>query len=224
MLEEIRSGVDQHAATCTSPDMMDLPLTKENRSDAKIFNFRAIYCDPRTAPYAYYMDTKMPSFSKKRWEEIVTGFFTKYNGLGDWHGDIINTVRKTGELRGPTGRLWKFNKQLKKGGYYDYSVAQIRNYPVQGTAGDLIKLALVYINKRRLKQGLVKSKLCMSVHDSIIWDSPEEEVEQLARINIETFREIPELAKKHFGFDINVPITGEAEAGPSWGNMRGIVL
>ena len=222
MLEEIRSGIDQHAATCTSPDMMNLPLTKDNRTDAKIFNFRAIYCNPSSASYAYFMDPKMPDFPQKRWEAILEGFFKKYSGMGAWHNEIIKQVRKTGELRGPTGRIWKFDKQQQKGGWYDYSVAQIRNYPVQGTAGDLIKLAMVYIEKRRRQARLLKSKLMIGVHDCLVWDTPEEEAYELAEIAIRTFREIPELVKRHFNFDINCPITGEAELGPSWGTMKGL--
>lgn len=219
MLNEIRGGQDQHAFTCTSSDLMNLPLTKENRTDAKIFNFRAIYCDPSTAPYAYYMDTKMPDFSQKRWEHIVTGFFRKYAGLSRWHDEIIAEVRRNGILTGPTGRYWKFNKQLKRGGYQDYNVAQIRNYPVQGTSGDVIKLALVIIRKRAAKL-CPRSKFIMTVHDSLIWDSPLTEVRDLAKINIEVFREIPQLTLKHFGFLINCPIDGEADFGPTWGQME----
>lgn len=215
MISEIKKGVDQHSDTCTS--LMELPLTKENRNDAKIFNFRAIYADPSNAAYAYWKDPRMPDFSKKKWEEILEGFFNKYYGMSQAHVRWVNEVRKTGQLTGITGRIWDFQKQMRYGGVLDYSVTQIRNYPVQGTAGDLIKLALIYIRKR-IKQ--YNACLTMTVHDSIILDVEDKDVEVVSRICLETFQEIPDFVKKHFGYTMSVPIDGEIEIGPTWGTTK----
>lgn len=219
MLQEIRDGTDQHAASCTT--LMELPLTKANRQDAKIFNFRAIYANPETAAYAYFMDNKMPSFTMAKWQTIMEGFYKKYSGMFQAHEEWVRTVRRDGEIIGPTGRRWLFSKVNKKG-IWDYSVTQIRNYPVQGTAGDLIKLALVYIRKRLLRE-YPSALMVMTVHDSIIFDLIDDIVEAVARICIDTFQELPDLAKKHFNWTIPCPITGEAEAGPSWGRMERII-
>ena len=220
MLEEIRSGIDQHAATCVN--LMELPLTKANRQDAKIFNFRAIYCNPKSGAYAYYMDSRMPNFSQRKWESIVDGFFEKYNGLQIWHDKIENIVRKTGKLTGPTGQVWAFQKEKKKQGYWDYSKEKIYNYPVQGTSGALIKLALIHIRKR--SEHLKRKKFIMSVHDSLIWDVHQDEVEELGRINLQTFKDLPDLCKKYFGFYINIPIVGEATYGSTWGDQDKEIL
>lgn len=217
MCDEIRSGIDQHAATCVDPNMMNLPLTKDNRTDAKIFNFRAIYCNPKTGAYAYYMDPKMPNYSQKKWDAIVAGFFEKYCGLQQWHDEIEAHVRKYGELTGPTGQQWVFKKELKKQGYWDYSKEKIYNYPVQGVSGALIKLALITIRNRAAH--LKQKKFIMTVHDSLIWDTPDNELEELAKINLEVFQELPDLCQRYFGFYINVPITGEATYGPTWGDQ-----
>jgi DNA polymerase I-like protein with 3'-5' exonuclease and polymerase domains len=221
MIAEIMAGQDQHAFTCTAADMMNLPLTKDNRTDAKIFNFRAIFTNPETAAYAYYMDAKMPPFTQKRWNHITEGFYDKYKGMVATHNLWIDEVRKTGQLVGPTGRIWKFVKEQKKG-YYDYSVTKPRNYPVQGSSGDLIKLALIKI-KQRISH-IPRALLTMTVHDSIILDVEEKHIEETATICIHTFRKIPEFAKQYFDWDICVPIDGEAEFGPTWGDMREIVI
>ena len=163
------------------------------------------------------MDSKMPSFSQKKWDGIVEDFFQKYAGLQAWHDEIEKTVRKTGYLTGPTGQVWAFQKERKKQGYFDYSKEKIYNYPVQGTSGALIKLALITIRKR--SEHLKQKKFVMTVHDSLIWDVHESELEELAKINLSVFQELPDLCKKYFGFYINVPITGEAQWGGSWGNM-----
>jgi DNA polymerase-1 len=219
MMDEIRLRIDQHMAAAT--DLMELAPTKENRQDAKIFNFRAIYANPETAAYAYFMDPKMPSFTMAKWQKVMDGFYGKYHGMFTTHEEWVQEVRRKGQIIGPTGRRWVFQKVNKKG-IWDYSVTQIRNYPVQGTAGDIIKLALVYISKR-LRKDYADALLAMTVHDSIIFDLPEKIVLPVARICIDTFNEIPDLLKKHFNWTITIPIDGEAEAGPSWGKMERII-
>jgi len=226
MIEEIRNNVDQHAAA--AKDLMGLkyigkqdPESKKNRDDAKVFNFRAIYANPKTAAFAYFKDPRMPSFSKKKWQQILDGFFAKYHGMASKHDEWVNTVYRTGQLVGPTGRIWKFEKEIVRG-VEDYSVTKIRNYPVQGTAGDIIKLAMVYIAKA-LRRNYPNAKLVMTVHDSLVIDAPECDIEGCARLSIDIFNKIPELVFKHYGWKMPVPITGEADAGPSWAEMRQII-
>jgi DNA polymerase-1 len=222
MIQEILKRIDQHAATCTSVDMMNMPLTKENRNNAKIFNFRAIYAKPETAAYAYYMDEKLPNFAKKKWETIMQGFFSKYSGMGTAHRAWIEEVRETGRLVGPTGRIWNFQKHRMRDGSEDYKVTQIRNYPVQGTAGDVIKMALVQIRKRLLKD-YPHALMCMTVHDSIIFDL-QSDYEEIARICIEVFNQIPELMHRYFNWEMTVPIDGEAELGINWASTKEITI
>jgi DNA polymerase-1 len=212
MIQEIKEGQDQHAHSCEH--LMELPVTKDNRTDAKIFNFRAIYADPDSAPYAYYMDNKMPNFTKKKWDGICEGFFSHYAGMSQAHIEWIEYVRKHGTFTGPTGRIWQFVKENKRG-IYDYSVTKIRNYPVQGTSGDVIKMALIKLNQA-IKH-IPECLLTMTVHDSIIMDMPEKYIEPVAKDAIEIFQSIPDLMKKYFDWEMKVPITGEADAGLSWG-------
>jgi len=168
------------------------------------------------------MDPKMPNFSQKQWDTIVSSFFSKYSGLLYWHKDLIRTVKRTGRLHGPLGHVWEFQKELKKGGYYDYGVEKIYNYPVQGTSGAIIKLALLTILRR--SKHLTQKRFTMTVHDSLIWDVPLSEVEELAKINVEVFRELPDIVKQKFGYQIKVPIDGEATAGPTWGEQQKIPI
>lgn len=209
-------GRDQHAFTCTQ--LMELPLTKENRTDAKIFNFRAIYANPETAAYAYFMDPRMPNFSQRKWDKILEGFFTHYSGMVAAHAKWVQQVRSTGIFIGPTGRRWVFKKKQKRG-ILDYSVSDIYNYPVQGTSGDLIKIAMIKIRQQMLEHKM-QSLMVNTVHDSIIFDAPENEVEELGKIALDVFHRIPEYAFKYFNWKITVPITGEVEYGPSWGDMK----
>ena len=218
MCDEIIYGRDPHGSNCV--ELMELELTKDIRQDAKIFNFRIIYADEKSAAYAFYMDNKMPNFSRKKWDSICDGFYSKYKGFSDVHQQWVKEVRKNGCLVGPTGRKWIFEKHLKKGGYHDFNKAQIYNYPVQGTSGDAIKLAMVYIRKR-IKD--LPVYLVNTVHDSIILDGRDyTSCEKAGRICFETFQEIPDLMYKHFGWRMPIPIMGEIEIGERWSEVREI--
>jgi DNA polymerase-1 len=216
MIQELWDGVDPHGATCVN--LMEMELTKDNRQGAKLFNFRALYCDEKSAPYAFYMDSKMPDFTQKKWDNICDGFFSKYRVFSSVHKDWVKEVNKTGCIIGPTGRKWTFDKHLKKGGYHAYNKAQIYNYPVQGTSGDIIKLAMVYVRKRL--KGL-PVYLINTVHDSLILDGRDEvSCYEAGKICLETFHEIPDLVRRHFGWSMGVPITGEISMGHSWGSTQ----
>jgi DNA polymerase I-like protein with 3'-5' exonuclease and polymerase domains len=225
MIDELIQGRDPHAASCS--ELMELPITKENRNGAKIFNFRAVYADLETAAYAYYMDPKMPSFSQTKWNQIITNWTKKYYGMVKAHEEWVYTVYKTGQLRGPTGRVWVFDKveKTRRGVIYkDYSKAQIYNYPTQGTSGDVIRLALVE-SMRRIRAKKLPVLFINTVHDSLIFDGPTYEVlAEAARIIITVFREIPALMKKYFKWDLSVPIDGEANIGHNWKDMKEIIV
>lgn len=214
MIKEITSGIDQHGAACV--DLMELPLTKENRYDAKIFNFRMIYGG---SDYSFYMDNKMPNFSLKKWKRIVNGFYSKYSGLAEWHDQLMRDVYANhGIISIPSGRFFKFEKRMK-GGAMVYHKPQVVNYPVQGFAQDIIKLAMIYVMKELSKYPEIK--LVMQVHDSLIFDCPKKYVDFVAKTCYNIFVGIPNLIQKHFNFDLMVPITGDIEVSDeSWGTVK----
>lgn len=220
MIDDLWRGVDAHNYACT--ELMELPLEGENRNNAKIFNFRAIYAEQSVAAYAYYMDPKMPMFSKKKWDAIVERFFQAYPEIVSTHTEWVNEVRQNGQLIGPTGRIWKFDK-VQKRGYMDYSASQIYNYPVQGSSGDIIKMCIIKI-AQDLRKYNMKSLMCNTVHDSIIFDAPEKEVQNLGEICVTHFRKVPEYLLKYFNWELKVPIDGEVQYGPSWGEMKELKL
>ena len=73
---------------------------------------------------------------------------------------------------------------------------------------------------QQMRDRKMQSLLVNTVHDSLIFDAPESEVEELGRIAMSTFKSVPDLMWKYFGWKITVPITGEVEYGPSWGEMK----
>jgi DNA polymerase-1 len=218
MIHEVNNGIDQHGAACV--DLMELELTKENRFDAKVFNFRMIYGG---TAYGYYMDSKMPNFSLKKWSRTVKNFFAKYFGLKAWQDKNVQHVLYEGTLQLFTGRWFKFHKSKYVDEIITYNDRQIKNYPVQGLAGgDILPLACVIIRRALQERGL-KSLMILTVHDSIVFDAHENEIEELKELTLTVVRNLPAYIKAYWGYDWGTNLDGEVEIGPNYGEMKEVV-
>jgi DNA polymerase-1 len=163
-----------------------------------------------------YIDQTMPDYSRKRWEQIVREYYEKYEVLAQWQASNINKVYKNGGiLQMLSGRIFAFPEQ-SQGSKDKYSPTQIKNYPVQGTAADVMALAMVTI-RRKMRRDNLLSLVIGQVHDALVFDGPQEEVKQLEQICLETFRDLPRLLSIFWNCDWNVPLDGDVESGPSYG-------
>lgn len=214
MIQEINSGIDMHDRT--RKGLMKLNKTKQNRVFAKIFNFRMIY---RGSPWGFFKDPNMPSFKLKEWEKVIKRYWNKYRIFDQWHTKIINhVIQGNGTLQIPTGRMYKFKMYDGK-----YNEHQIVNYPIQGAAGaDILPLCavLIYMEIKRRK---LKSIPILTVHDSIVFDVPTNEINIVANIMKHIFDNLDIYINKYWE-NINwvVKITGEIEAGSNYGNTKQI--
>jgi DNA polymerase-1 len=219
MIHEVNKGVDQHTETCIK--LMELGLTKQNRNDAKVFNFRMIYGG---SAYGFWLDVRMPKFTLSKWKQIVTAFFDKYLGLREWHEENIKMVFKNGMLQIKTGRWFKFSKTYFKDGIESYSENQIKNYPVQGLAGgDCLPLAAVVI-RRGLKMYGLKSKMILTVHDSIVFDYINEELPRLIALCSKVSNNLHWYVQHYFKCDWQTKLAGEIEIGPNYGHLEEVHL
>jgi DNA polymerase-1 len=224
MMDEIRNGVDQHAAACV--DILGLPFTnkhdpesKINRDYTKVFNFRMIYGG---TAHGFFSDNKMPQFSKTRWNTIVKDFFDKYQGLKNWQDESVGSALIHGELVMATGRRFRFNKSTYRNGAMEYNERQFKNYPVQGIAGgDILPLVSVLI-RRGLRSSGLRSRLMLTVHDSIVLDCPLDELKRVAKLCYIIARNLDQTISNYFGIDWNVKLDGECETGVNYGNLKEI--
>lgn len=213
MLHENNTGIDRHDRT--RKDLMKLPKTKQNRVYAKIFNFRMIY---RGSPWGFFKDPHMPRFKLKQWEQVVKDYWKKYKVFDQWHKQIIaHVIQGDGTLQTPLGRWYKF--KMFNGKYNEH---QIVNYPIQGTAGaDILPLCAVLIYKE-LKKLKLKSIPVLTVHDSIVFDCPANEVDTVADITMHVFNNTDSYISQYFGVNWIAKITGEVEAGDNYGSTTQI--
>lgn len=212
MIQELWDGEDIHLNNA-----LHIFGDAKYRTAAKSVSFGSIY---GRSSYGFYNDPNMPKFSRKKWEGILEAFFSKYPKLVEWWDKNILQVNRTGTLTIPSGRIYKFNRYYNERTYsQEYSETQIKNYPVQGFAtADIMPLCMNVIYSR-VNKAKLKSKMICQVHDSIVWDYVDSELDELVDINLTVMNDLPRLVSEYFDLDFNVPLGGDAEIGPCYGKM-----
>ncbi len=205
-IDEVLSGSDIHSI---NQHTFSLP----SRLIAKTFLFRLIYGG---SDYAYANDPNFvdANLSQKQWAKVIEKTYDKYKGLAKWHTKLMQEVVNTSRLEMPTGRVYTF-KRTETG---DWPRTQILNYPVQGLGADLMAIARVSLMKRMKQAGLTSLFIC-TVHDSILIDSPQEEVAPVCKLMYDVFRDIPKNFQRLFEIEFNLPMQVEVQVGKTWGDM-----
>lgn len=205
MKTELRDKLDMHAA---NQEAFALP----DRVTAKRFLFKLLY---GATAYGYSTDADFldVGYSEKQWQKVIDNFYTKYSGIAKWHAQLLQTVQRTGMLESISGRFYTFTPKQGRNGL-KWPATQIKNYLVQGTAGDLVKLARIDAWKRVREAGL-KSLFIQTIHDSLVYDCPEEEAFYVATILKESVEAIPTLCREKFGYNWSLPMFCECHIGPN---------
>jgi DNA polymerase I-like protein with 3'-5' exonuclease and polymerase domains len=201
---EIRAGIDQHQL---NQEAFGLPT----RLIAKTFVFRLIYGG---GAYSYANDPDFMGVSteEKFWQGIIDAFYKKYEGIHDWHQELMYEAMSTGQVRIPTGRTFPF-KANEKG---KWPRTQILNYPVQGFGADFMVLARVLLNSALLPLFSHGLRSISTVHDSIVWDCPSTQVDDTVNLIYKTWDTIPLEFEKRFGVPFDLPTKVEVSVGKNW--------
>lgn len=162
----------------------------------------------------------MPKLPLNQWEDIVEGFYNKYNGLKRWQDANYQFVCNNGYLQTFTGRRYVFKKKLNRDGIGIYNRPSVCNYPVQGTStGDIVPLCMIHIY-RGLQKHNIEAKIINQVHDSIVIDTPKENVDRVCQVCYTVFSGIPQYVKNYWGYNWEVPMAGECKSGYNWSSMK----
>lgn len=196
--QEICDGVDIHAE---NQKALNLP----DRHTAKRFQFKLLYGGTAGG---FVNDPEFVSvkFSKKRWEGVIENYYAKYQGIANWHSDIINAVTSTGYIEIPSGRVYDYRKLLAEPDWY--YLPKIKNYPVQGFGADIVMIARISLWCRWKEE---YGKLCNTIHDSIIFDIPSEKVYNISMVVKEVFNDLPANLSKQYNINWDLPLVAELE-------------
>jgi DNA polymerase-1 len=202
MLDAFKNGEDIHAVTASQVFATPLEdVTPVMRSRAKAVNFGIVY---GISAFSLSQDIGVTVAEAKRY---IESYFAKYSGVRAYMDDIIEQAKKDGYVTTLLGRR-RYLPELKSSNFNIRSFGEraARNTPMQGTAADVIKLAMVNTFRRFRAAGL-KAQLILQVHDELIAECPESETEEV--------KEILTWEMEH-AVALSVPLTAEAHAGKSW--------
>ncbi len=202
MIQAFLDGEDIHAITASRifgvPQFM---VTPEMRSAAKTVNFGTIYGQGE------FSLAKELKISVKAARKYIDSYFEKYAGVRKYMDETIAQAKETGYVSTIFGRR-RYIEELKAKNHNLVAFGErvAMNTPIQGSAADIIKIAMVRVSKK-LKEKAPQSHLVMQVHDELIVEGPPEEKEIVAEI----LQSEMEGAVK-----LNVPLVAEVKSGKSW--------
>lgn len=202
-LKEINDGIDFHTK---NQETFGLP----SRLIAKIYLFRTIY---RGSGWSFANDPAFSHVSKDPdfWDRLNEKFYRKYSGINACHLNWGRLVAAGKPIVSPFGREWFI--PLTDPNKLPWTL--LTNYPVQGTGNDLMAIARVSL-RRRLPNILFTS----TVHDSIVVDCEEQNVDLVVKTMYEVFDDIPKNVKKLWGIDLPCAFPCEVKVGPNLKDMR----
>ena len=202
MVDAFRQGQDIHARTAAEVAGIDIAeVTPQMRSHAKAVNFGLVY---GISDFGLARNTGM---SRKEAAAFIERYFAAYPGVKAFMDQKKAEGYAQGEIRTLFGRIRKL-PELKSSNYNMRSFGEraAMNTPVQGTAADIIKLAMVRVYDALQKAGL-QSKLILQVHDELILEAPEQEAEAASRLLKECMENV---------ITLSVPLVAEVKTGHSW--------
>jgi DNA polymerase-1 len=202
MIAAFRSGEDIHAVTASQ--VFGVPLeqvTHQMRSNAKAVNFGIVY---GISAWSLAQDIGVTNAEARAY---MDAYLEKYHGVRDYQKRIVAEAKQKGWVATLYGRR-RALPELKSANFSVRSFGErvALNMPIQGTAADIIKLAMVRVHAR-LKAEALDAKLILQVHDELIVECPESEAETVRTILTEEMQGAAQLS---------VPLTADANVGASW--------
>lgn len=214
-ITEIKEGQDTHS---NNEKAFELP----SRLIAKIYLFRTIF---RGSGWSFANDPDFMHVSSNAsyWDEVNEKFYKKYYGLDQQHKRWADCVINGQPIVGPLGRFWPITMGRDKRGNLFIPWTLLTNYPVQGTAADVMSIARVSFARRlQTRKDLSSVRLVSSVHDSIVADAPAQLLQEVTNLFYQVFDDLQPNIKKLFGYDWITPLGCEVKYGPNMKDMTKI--
>ncbi|WP_246085443.1 DNA polymerase I [Solitalea koreensis] len=202
MMDAFIQGLDIHRATAAKVYGLSLDeVTSEQRRNAKAVNFGIIYGQ---SAFGLSQNLGIP---RKEAAEIIDNYFIQYPRIKQYMHDTINFAREQGFVETILGRR-RYLRDITSANATVRGFAERNaiNAPIQGSAADMIKVAMINIH-RELKAQKVETKMILQVHDELVFDVPKSEIEQVRPI-------IEEQMKS--AIKMEVPILVESGIGQNW--------
>ena len=202
MIHAFNSGEDIHAMTASQ--VFDVPLedvTKQMRSEAKAVNFGIVY-----GISDFGLATNIGT-SRKKAKEYIEKYFAKYPGIKAYMDRTVKECKEKGYVETLWGRR-RYVPEIKSNNFNvrQFGERVAMNAPIQGTAADIIKIAMINIEKE-LEDKKLESKLLLQVHDELVIETKLEEIETVRELLVRNMENV---------IKMDVPLKVEAGEGKTW--------
>lgn len=207
MIEAFKNNDDIHAITASQVFNMPLEMvTPLMRSRAKAVNFGIVY------GIGAFSLGKDIGVSMREASQYIKNYLAHYSGVDEYMKRVVERAKLDGYVETMFGRR-RYLPELSTGKAMMRAFGErvARNMPIQGTAADIIKIAMVRVDER-LKRENMQARLILQVHDELIVEAPEEESEKAAKILQEEMENAVALS---------VPLTADAAIGKTWYDAKG---
>jgi DNA polymerase I len=205
-VEAFRRGDDIH--TLTASQVFGVPplmVTPDDRRKAKAVNFGIVY---GLSPFGLSQQLGIETSEARK---FIDAYFEKYAGVRAFIDSTLEQTRRDQKVKTLFGRIRPIpdinSKNATQRGFAERTAV---NTPLQGTAADLIKLAMIRIDEEIRKHGM-KSRMTLQVHDELVFEVPESEVDTMKPLVREHMENVYELA---------APLLVEVGVGPNWRDME----
>jgi DNA polymerase I len=204
MCEAFRQGKDIHTATAAKVyNVADADVTKEMRYKAKSVNFGIIY-----GQGAFGLADNL-GISRTEAKEIIDNYKKEFSGINSYMDNTVNFAREHGYVQTLVGRKrWLRDINSSNFTVRGFAERNAINSPIQGTAADMIKLAMIKIH-HAIKKEKLRSRMILQVHDELVFDALKEEVDVLKPLILENMRAALLLPN-------DVPVEAEVGSGDNW--------
>jgi DNA polymerase-1 len=205
LIDAFRNGEDIHARTAQEVfGVGPMAQNAEHRRAAKAINFGIIY-----GLSAFGLAQQL-GIGQKEAAQFISAYFTRYRGVKEFLDKILVETRKTGVAKTLFGRIRPIPEiNSPQAQLRSFAERTALNSPLQGTAADLIKLAMISID-RRLTAEKFEAKMILQVHDELLFEAPVKEKSKLEKLVREEMEGVHKLA---------VPLVVEICSGPNWRDL-----
>jgi DNA polymerase-1 len=204
LVEAFKQGLDIHAATAA--EVFGVPLdevTLDQRSTAKVVNFGIMY---GMQAWGLARDTGM---SQTEARDFISRYKERFAGVNQFIEETIRTTERDGYAATLYGRRRYLPEILTSGPQRQAAERAAINMPIQGSAADIMKLAMLQVDRILRERGL-RSLMLLQVHDELIFEAPVSEVDELRELVVDAMMHVTELS---------VPMEVEPKAGQNWEEM-----
>ena len=206
LVEAFRRGDDIH--TLTASQVFGVPplmVTADHRRQAKVVNFGIVY-----GLSAFGLSQQL-GIAPGEAKQFINAYFEQYSGVRKWIDRTIDEARRDQKVSTLSGRVRPIpdinSKNINLRGFAERTAV---NTPLQGTAADLIKLAMIRIDAALLQRGL-KSRMTLQVHDELVFEVPETEIDIMKTLVRDRMENVQPLT---------VPFLVEIGVGPNWRDLN----